>query len=197
MKERPVIFTGDSVRAILAGRKTQTRRIVKPQPQKTRSGWEWVTPRVTWYWPGGIHTCPYGKPGDRLWVRETWATDFEKNVLYRTTDPSPSPMGAYGAKRMVDGAKSIWRSPIHMPRWASRITLEITGVRAERLQEISEADAQREGWSFDQQDVFQAYDPVTMDTARRWFQANWDSINGKRALWASNPYVWVVEFSVL
>lgn len=217
MKERPVIFTGDSVRSILAGRKTQTRRICRVQPLEAGGLWQCLYP-----WGEGGHgiyesesemrqeydrlmlaRCPYGKPGDRLWVRETWATDFEKNVLYRTTDPSPSPMGAYGAKRMVDGAKSIWRSPIHMPRWASRITLEITGVRVERLQEISEADAIAEGliqWSSPR--MSNIYYGVTQadvweSNPRKTYARLWDSINSKRASWESNPLVWVAGFKML
>ena len=82
-----------------------------------------------------------------------------------------------------------------MPRWASRITLEVTGVRIERVQEMSEGDGQREGWNFQGFDLTQRYDPVTMDSARQWFIAVWDSINAKRGYsWATNPWVWVVEF---
>lgn len=168
MKERPILFSGPMVRAILGGRKTQTRRIVKTGT------------------PDDWNACPYGVIGDHLWVRECFSKPYELDIqakcftgFYRATDA---------------GRKVKWMPSIFMPRWASRIALEITNVRIERLQDISEADAQREGWDWSNHDVMQTYDPVTMDTARRWFQAKWDEINGKRAPWGSNPLVWLVEF---
>lgn len=165
MKERPIIFSGDMVRAILAGRKTQTRRVVKPQPVAIRhdaAGWELC--RTDDHRPLYPETfarsyCPFGQPGDRLWVRETcWfrksdgITAFADGTL--VTHPTS-----------LRGAKPIWpdkppeddwpanaasfafakRSPIHMPRWASRLTLEIVSVRVERLQEIRAADCRAEG----------------------------------------------------
>ena len=163
MKERPILFSGPMVRAILEGRKTQTRRIIKPQPYQNHSplasgAWEFVTrPKVkddTIGWFRDIaeiaRFCPYGKPGDRLWVRETWgitakvSTDcwdrlpFVKIprdfIDYRATEPD---------------VNSHWKPSIHMPRRFSRITLEITNVRVERLQDISEEDALAEGFDMD------------------------------------------------
>ena len=136
-KERPILCSAPDVMAILDGRKTQTRRIMKPQPNRT-----WPD-EVTPHWSvGGNRTlpgasnplrCPYGVPGDRLWVREAW----------RLPDGAPKGWVDYRADDTRDGFK--WKPSIHMPRWASRITLEVTDVRVERLQDISEADAMAEG----------------------------------------------------
>jgi hypothetical protein len=194
-KERPVIFSGPMVRAILAGRKTQTRRLVKPQPNWHARGTGptlgiGCSIRVErgvagWYGPalGAIHaewglaTCPYGLPGDRLWVRETWGW---KDV------PLYSPDGAYsipsGEKEIVYRADQRfqpdrWRSPIHMPRAASRITLEITGVRVERLTKVSSEDAAAEG--------FAGYGE---------FLEAFYTINAGRITYADDPWVWAITF---
>lgn len=199
MKERAILFSGETVRAILEGRKTQTRRII---PYKEHLGhWKGWTPERTDHW---VRMNPYGQIGDRLWVRETWATDFEKNILYRATDKPPSPMGPYGAKKIVDGVPSIWRPSIFMPRWASRITLEITGVHVERLQDISEVDAIAEGielvsGDYNRDDFTGCWRDYTgkqyyWNSPIDSFHSAWDSINGKRASWKSNPWVWIVEF---
>lgn len=147
MKERPIIFKDEAVRAILNATKTQTRRVVKP----TGKHWQYDKAEYTdghMTFPGEEYIdeslCPYGKPGDRLWVREAWfdnlcprtTGDRNDGILYRA-DGTPDFEGEENLIR--------WRSSTHMPRWASRITLEITGVRVERLQDISEADAKAEG----------------------------------------------------
>jgi hypothetical protein len=178
MKERPIIFSAPMVRAILGGAKTQTRRVVKPagwdpasaeygkariavHPNAPKMGLQAYFHHLesdTWHGVG----CPYGKPGERLWVREEWAPrtlgawpTLEKHMkpIYRADEDRPE-------------WRHIWKPSIHMPRWASRITLEVTGVRVERLQEISEADVIAEGnpWG------------VYLNS------------------WAANPWVWVVEF---
>ena len=161
MKERPIIFSAPMVRAILDGRKTQTRRVVKPQPvggdRIERDGSGWVVGRMrdsenAWR----PLPCPFGQPGDGLWVRETWSGLH----VFRNTAPleRKSFVGdGYPYMRedvwyWADGEPEYgdWERPrpsIHMPRWASRLTLEITGVRVERLQEISEADAEAEGFA--------------------------------------------------
>lgn len=190
MKERPIIFTGESVRAILAGRKTQTRRIVKSQfdgeSEKdwllANGGFEKSTILRLDQWGneiGSLAVCPYGKLGDRLWVRETWrhwqVGNPESKVVYRAD---------------FDKDPGFWKSSIHMPRWASRIVLKITGVRVERLQEISEADAQAEGV----EPVYFPHDGSTLHPHFHGFKNLWDKINGKRASWESNPLVWVIEF---
>ena len=148
MKSLPIIFSGEMVRAILDGRKTQTRRVARPQPTLAKMGdrWTWRHPRYKCVdTTSGLLAdrmlpyCPYGVPGDQLWVRETWAVvENDKGnptTQYRANIPE-SDWQLYGP----------WYPPDHMPRWASRITVEITGVRVEQLQKISEADAVAEGF---------------------------------------------------
>lgn len=201
MKERPIVFSTEMVRTILEGRKTQTRRLLKPQPGQIR----WAAVVVNGYggWVdehGRPCPCPYGRPGDRLWVRErhTFAdTNGEDRVTVHYSDETEATVEVsmdaaekvawWIEDREVDGDGNNWRSPIHMPRWASRITLEIINVRAERLQEISLADALAEGiqWQPGQRSA-----PV-LDYA-----ALWDSINSKRGWgWEKNPWVWVLAFT--
>jgi len=147
VSERPILFSGEMVRAILDGRKTQTRRIVRGHPHTVK--------------PLNIG-CPYGVPGDRLWVKETFALsrfDPESHEDEDTKDPSQwdgvvyRADGEHGSWEHYDGKggrariSAPWRPSIYMPRWASRITLEVTSVRAERVQDISEQDAQAEGIS--------------------------------------------------
>lgn len=230
MTERPILFSAPMVRAILDGTKTQTRRIVKPQPRD-----EW-RPVVSHYHPTIIdrhgdeapgqevygasdevegRKCPYGQPGDRLWVRETWAAHW----MYNDVPPSAARSERCDLQRTdnrwfsadnggpsqhglePDGLRGRWRPSIHMPRWASRITLEVTGVRVERLQDISEADAVAEGieraedffgcpcWKCYGEDA----DAVAPDDPVGSYQSLWESINGAGS-WAANPWVWVVEF---
>lgn len=225
MKERPIIFSAPIVRAILDGRKTQTRRVVKPQPPDG-----WFAPEEGIAWRGEeagfcgrqrvqvmgsngeadvdveviafpVQRCPYGVPGDRLWVREAWRVfggrEYEyqqgrETVIYRE-----------GAE-LVDSVQGPWRPSIHMPRWASRITLEIVAVRVERLQEITEADAIAEGVEsddyLDRQEHFDSVAPPGSSGRPHpvtEFARLWDSINAKRAPWESNPWAWVIEFRVI
>ncbi|MBY0438575.1 MAG: hypothetical protein K2W80_10315 [Burkholderiales bacterium] len=202
-RERPIIFSAPMVRAILNGSKTQTRRIVKPQPV-IRDG-EPVWPIGTKRPRGrGFEDCPYGQPGDRLWVREThgvadrWLHDCETNpprcIAYRADlsarnfDPPYVPNTAsWGWAGMK------WRPSIHMPRWASRITLEVTGVRVERLQDISEADAIAEGVVQAPYGWWSGFPGSSSPTAKGAYALLWDSINGPGS-WDANPWVWVVEF---
>lgn len=200
VKERPIIFSGEMVSAILDGRKTQTRRVVKGVEGINQIGRD--SDNRWWHWKDNIqHTpihirCPYGKPGDRLWVRETFIH----------FDQTPTPTGevipgGYGYRADLDDCgqvpvtdetgtclrtpKDNWKPSIYMPRAASRITLEITNVRVERLQSISEADAIAEGIA----NAAYAVNPVTN------FGNLWDKINGKKHHpWAGNPWVWVIEF---
>lgn len=197
MKERPILFGGEMVRAILDGRKTQTRRVVKPAPCGLRMGLP--------YGKGRYITCPYGQPGDRLWVRETHA--FVGSIdpgwlLYRASGYE-SECQRHGFDRPYPAVSSIkWRPSIHMPRWASRITLEITGVRVERLQEISEDDAKAEGCGLyvpghgfiTQADLAEGYSNYL--APRMGFEFVWTKINGPGS-WDANPWVWVVEFKRL
>lgn len=164
MIERPILFSAPMVRAVLAGRKSQTRRVIRLPFSR---GW--------------LGPCPYGIPGHSLWVKETWARHPDGDgVVYRATDPG-----------WDDEGQIKWRPSIYMPRTASRITLETTGVRAERLQDISERDAMSEGVERDGAGWRNYYHVAARDS----FASLWDSINGKRAPWASNPWVWVVTFA--
>lgn len=205
MKERPILFSGPMVRAILDGRKTQTRRVVKPQPEALVIGV--AVPHTE----GELHMhprpvaalavkreCPYGQPGDRLWVRETWqcavVSEGIKGIGYKATYDDER--NWFKAKtgpewdRLWDKHQDKWRPSIHMYRWASRITLEIAAVRVERLQDIEEHDANAEG-------IESFMTCQTLWPARAKFAELWDSINAKTHPWASNPWVWVVEFRTL
>lgn len=207
MKERPILFQGPMVRALLAGTKTQTRRVVKPQPPEEcgpidcgryhptiidRHGDEQPGPEIfgaydAWgQW--GVR-CPYGQPGDRLWVREAW----KAHTTFDQLPPRDIPhshvwyMADDGYK-----AESRYRQGMFMPRWASRITLEITAVRVEKLQDISEADAIAEGCSLE------CMTPTGDDSGSAihgpgGYIALWESINGPGS-WDVNPWLWVVEF---
>ena len=189
MKEHPIIFTAESVRAILAGRKTQTRRVVNPQPS-AECGFAGVE-GFNDYLPcgdDGEPIMPRWRVGDYLWVRETWAKgeDFGANgegPFYRATDPGWDDTAEYVR----------WRSPIFMPRLVSRLMLKITGAKVERLQDISANDCISEGVS----SSLREHDAV-VDLAGK-YSALWDSINGKRpgCRWQDNPWVWVLSFKKL
>jgi len=181
-KERPILFDGAMVRAILSGAKTQTRRVAKGVvAMHARTGealakLDSAGPRVR---------CPFGQPGDRLWVRETWApralgkwSVLEKHMrpLYRASEDRPE-------------WKGIWRPSIHMPRWACRLVLEITDVRVERLQAISEADAIAEGLT---QTEIGGWLPGPCDHPEWAFHQLWNQVYGESA-WDSNPWVWVIH----
>jgi hypothetical protein len=218
-RERPILFSPPMVRAIIEGRKTQTRRVARltcaghVREPTTRGHYRRWHPDD----PEAVLACPYGQPGDRLWVRERFAPYrvssvpssideaeyvlfcdgaqmFRKNsVYYPGAYDGGMPMGEY-APGAFDGIR--WRPSLHMPRWASRISLEVVGVRLERLQKITEEDAQSEGVG--------AYVPCDGNGGAKqgpaWFRINfshlWDSIYGKRAPWVSNPLVWVVTFKL-
>ena len=204
MKERPILFSGPMVRAIPGGKKTMTRRVAKPPKKFSDNSYcdPHVCPPSLWWWDG-VHThvgvkqdCPYGQAGDRLWVRETYcfylcANSDEEEIHYR----------ADGESCPVDGEKVRWRPSIHMPRWASRITLEITDVRVERLQEITEEDAKQEGANIRITNSVNVYSK-DFDEGKRsdgsylnGFIYLWDSLNTKRGYgWNTNPFVWVISF---
>ncbi|MER1077210.1 hypothetical protein AAA612_04935 [Pseudomonas aeruginosa] len=202
MKERPILFTGPMVRAILEGRKTVTRRVVSPQPDFLGSMVDPNTPFKTL--DAGLHariTCPYGEPGDRLWVREAWAADAQVDAIAPSDLSQGEPIW-YPADLSVRQtgcsmiSKGRVRPSIHMPRWASRILLEITAVRVERLQDISEEQVLAEGVRGEPCDhARQACADIGCwgDTAKGAFGFLWESLNGEGS-WAANPWVWVVEF---
>lgn len=216
MKERPILFSGLMVRAILSGLKTQTRRVIKPQPYITPE-WDEEEQVAKFYAADelvGSIKCPYGQPGDRLWVREAWrsAKDLDSfspasigekcvdqgyrkpwaPVQYETDGLRVNWDGWGLGKTMEDAdAPGRLRASMHMPRWACRLVLEIVSVRVERLHGIRETDAMAEGWE-KRQEV--SSDPaVHTDAARDWFSDLWSSINGPES-WQANPWVWVVEF---
>jgi hypothetical protein len=226
-RERPIIFSASMVRAILNGTKTQTRRTVQPQPAEwlhpmpcpstTPEGWQGPLDHSLWAHEGDEHDgesrrCPYGQPGDRLWVRETFA--IVPRTAYRCSegvqqtlrpdDDHDAAIYREGWTRSRGGFR--WRPSIHMPRWASRIELKVTGIRVERLQDISEADCIAEG--IERGVGFPGWyryplpgDAPGLSTAgkvptaypRLAYRALWASINGPGA-WDANPWVWVVEF---
>ncbi|CUI56075.1 Uncharacterised protein [Achromobacter xylosoxidans] len=218
MKERPILFSGPMIRAILAGNKTQTRRIVKPQPPSSTVSvnlYHHPDPRPHfWAADGGAlldwaQPCPYGAPGERLWVRETWQHanhpfgPYQEGapVFYRA-DYHDDPHGPDG-ELSPQGKYREWRPSIHMPRTACRLELEITDVRVERLQAISYEDALAEG-AFDPRMFWGAeFDDVDGESAdelarrlqwpQRAFRELWCKINGAES-WDANPWVWVVEF---
>ncbi|EFA4504251.1 hypothetical protein FQF31_06020 [Escherichia coli] len=186
------------VRAILDGRKTQTRRIMKNQPagdfpqtpalirNVVGAGFQWYGH----YGESGIFNCPFGAVGDRIWVRETWAeagASAPDLKLYRADYPKHVPTHYEN----VPSADEIrWTPSIHMPRWASRLTLEITGVRVERLASVSDEDAGKEGYP--------ANPAPYGGTMNKWlwFRGLWDSIYPDQSF-KHNPWVWVIEFKVV
>lgn len=262
MKERPITMAAESVRGIFDDTKSQTRRLMTPQPAHLQRH-EWRGKLVyegehrMWCWKGRTFEnlwdehvrdedrgrlallCPYGAPGDRLWVKETWRS-WTQNNCHQHEDDADEDIGcdahcnqtyvAYAATPRIgyrpvpdrqricylDEATPLeanrellgpWRNPLFMPRWASRLTLEITEVRVQRLQEISEEDARAEG-VVDGLVPADEYGPVRIGyvfgaddgrctlyaTARDSYAVVWDRINGKRAQWSSNPFAWAVSF---
>ncbi|MDW5499902.1 hypothetical protein R6Y99_08885 [Pseudomonas lundensis] len=193
MKERPVIFNGEMVRAILDGRKTQTRRPIKFPLLDKNMGCELSGNELAGEVRAGNYSnVPFGQVGDRLWVREAYQGplfEFDQMGTYledtsKFERPEFCEYRADGGKTPEyydadDNLRFGWKPSIHMPRWASRITLEITGVRVERLQEISETDAIAEGGT----------EHFNID----WFGPLWASIYGVDS-WNANPWVWVIEF---
>ncbi|MCD2482085.1 hypothetical protein LRN34_15045 [Enterobacter kobei] len=241
MKERGMIFNGEMVRAILDGRKTQTRRVMKVQPSDgfhpTHNGYD-LDLNANWYTPSVVDkngylqpakkdvfgvadenegfTCPFGAVGDHIWVRETFQGPlvseelFEEYSAYpeKFENPEYCEYAADGGPRpeycdLDDNLRHGWRPSIHMPRWASRLTLEITSVRVERLNGISETDAEAEGIDmealFDAQDCYDCIADHNMTgrpTATGAFKYLWESIYGEEN-WQANPWVWVIEFKVV
>ena len=201
MADRPILFSAPMVRALLDGTKTQTRRPLR------KDTWWTGEHGVIRMAPAGLGCtgftevpCPYGKPGGRLWVRETWAHDAQSLEQCRAAHEDALGGGiTYGPYyRATEVAPDTlhWRPSIHMPRWASRITLEVTGVRVERLNDISGTDAQAEGitfskslmgWHVEDGTHFHCHDP------RQSYLSLWKAINGAGSVEA-NPWVWVVEF---
>lgn len=172
MKERPIIFSTPMVQAILEGRKSQTRRVVKPQPTRLIG-----TPPNKW--PQDYpELCPYGQLSDRLWVRETWANVLFHKMFYKADDDRNLPKGCK------------WKPSIHMFKMYARIWLEITNIRVERLQDISEGDAKAEGVEIGSSAMGHTFTHI------EHYRALWNSINKKKHPWADNPWVWVINFQI-
>lgn len=222
--ERPILFSGEMVRAILEGRKTQTRRIIKPQPPEELKWLGWCTGTTgnnknlgsaCWVDEFPLATkqhwvkCPYGHPGDRLWVRETFWIEHETDFINEVPTDC-------GINLKEDTWAKVWycattdkpniyhfyskRPAIHMPRWASRILLEVVSVKVERLQDITNSDARAEGMETEEYLAWReeaegcAPPGSHIQSLRDCFQDLWNSINGKKYPWDSNPWVWVIEF---
>jgi hypothetical protein len=194
MKDAPFLFSAESVRAILAGTKTETRRPMKPQPAPAflARGLCMATPQ--WPYQNGIRffmadglselvSIHKAQPGQKIWVKETFKLAVNERVVYRADEPT----GSLASR--VDRAFGPWKPSIFMPRWASRLTLRCTGVRAERLQEINYAGVVAEGTP--------GFDPnCTEAAARSFYFAWWDRIHGKGSA-AENPWVFVYTFKRL
>jgi hypothetical protein len=211
-KERPVIMQTESVRSILSDLKTQTRRVMDLQPGNGNTpviGEPLYKGCVVARWNGESEFdyydchCPKGKPGDRLWVKETWRLDDYnqepkiENVIYKADMPQQV------LAEVGDLIK--WKSSMFMPRWASRLLLEITSIRAERLQTISEADAKAEGLTFRKPNFECGYEGFwghpdwphveCLSSPVKAYEKGWDSINKKRGFgWQQNPFVWAITF---
>lgn len=218
MKERPILFSAPMVRAILEGRKTQTRRVVKPRKDLSFGCLLQPHELAGEVNSGDYMNCPYGKPGDRLWVRETWqyydwTEEGEPCIRFSADNATtwPEPGTEDWANKLVDVWEILsrdenysidnrardrrWRPSIHMPRWASRIMLEITGVRIERLADISKDDAMAEGIVLQTDGGFGLSDSTHYNFCDPTdsYASLWESINGAGS-WFANPWVWVVEF---
>jgi hypothetical protein len=194
MKEHPILFSGEMVRAILEGRKTQTRRVIRKQPHGMGS---WVQRLAQWFFPECCPyvkiKCPYGSNGDVIWVKETFQ-------FFNPECPSPG-----GIVYRADGDEDWhWRPSIFMPRWASRIQLRVVDVRVERVQDISGKDAYEEGFAYERVRIEKLVNQWSLGESKMpnfegkeidWFHQLWDSINKKRGYgWDTNPWVWVIEF---
>ena len=203
MKERPILFSGPMVLAILEGRKTQTRRVILPQPTVDDLNiWPYHDHEACWL------PSKFGGIGDRLWVRETHRPfehpEIGTCVQYRADESVMKPVvwpdenTGWRWEQMANALdKHKWQPSIFMPRWASRILLEIVDVRVERVRDISEADARAEGCRKPYSDLPTAEKSRSRDrnNAVSHFSWLWDSINAKRGYaWKCNPWVWVVQF---
>ncbi len=210
MRERPILFNGDMVRAILAGQKVQTRRVAKLPHQNPLGQWEASTsggygardrkgnlvPEHVCIWhtrTGDTLSCPLGQPGDRLWVRESFTDLLGTGIEHRPHLDGPIQRYAYSADTLPGSPGDFarkdygikWRPSIHMPRSACRLVLEITAVRVERLQQITADDCLAEGIST----RFKVADAE--DALRVQWRDLWTSTGGD---WDGNPWVWVIEF---
>ena len=223
MKTSPILFSGPMVRALLDGTKTQTRRVMKPQPTlEPDKTWDWnPEPRgISYFWmpdegPGAriIERCPYGVPGDLLWVRETWGVrgwmsdpaplagehleGLRLTLNYRADDhmswtryPDDPEYARIRSLVKCYNDETRWRPSTNMPRWASRLTLRITDVRVQRVRDISDDDVEKEGLAW-----------YSLGGHPRWprngrFAENWVTMHGRQS-WCNNEWVWALSFDVV
>ena len=198
VKERPIIMSAESVNALLSGAKTQTRRVVKPQPVD-----DGRAPVPFYPYPSVarsgmmVQNIParYGRPGERLWVKETWAprplaAPDAPSVRYRAD--------CEGALATEEASGVRWTSPLFMPRSVSRITLELTEVSIERLHDVTEDDALAEGYEFWRSAMLQGESERYSGAAREGYRVLWDKLNAERGFpWTANPWVWVLSYTRL
>jgi hypothetical protein len=208
MTDRPIIFSAPMVRALLDGRKTQTRRVLKPQPGAGQSAHPYRTAMIDWQIREGVvvvssHKLPYAI-GDRLWVREAWRTSADRDAIKPRDLSHDTPLLFEGDDPDRTNSLGLWgrlRPSIHMPRWASRLTLTVTDVRVQRLQEISRDDAIAEGLRLASNQIEEFWRwPAPLDEAL-WlspiaaYQSLWSSLHGPAA-WDANPWVVALTFTV-
>ena len=226
-KERPILFSGPMVRAILEGRKSQTRRLLRVPDHPAVADWvldseyraaarahsEAVADQYVSTFPHGRVRCPYGVPGDRLWVRETFCTCYDGQEAYEVIYAADNTRRGFSTASNATDDQLDWlersmtthgergRPAIHMPRWACRLVLEVTASRVERLQDISEDDARAEGCEQKRYLVnpfktgaLRARFSGEVSTFKESYALLWDSLNAKRSPWASNPWVWAITF---
>ncbi len=206
MAEKPILFNSEMVLAIMDGRKTQTRRVIKPQPNYQK---RFGQPESEVNADIAKRKCSYGKVGDRLWVRETFALNYQYDTdsisdweECNSLDSGDPRYRADYIRKEKPGYIGRWRTNIHMPKWAARIWLEIIGVRVERVQDISEEDAEAEGVVPQEikhlREIAETIPNSTYCPHKLTFSELWDSINDKRGFgWDENPWVWVIEFNKL
>jgi hypothetical protein len=200
VKDRGILFSRDMVHALLAGRKTQTRRLAKGlRAWDLNEAFLLLGDSDPLTLSEVEARCPYGVPGDRLYVRESWRHTAFHDMAAAVDESHVGPCYEYAAD-FPETTKG-WKPSIHLPRRGSRILLEVTGVRVEQLNDISEADAKAEGVTIQEVDGMGCYvdyelgDGTWCNSARGSFSTLWDSINGERAPWSANPWVWVVSFT--
>lgn len=194
MKELPMLFRGPLVRAILDGKKTQTRRRIRWSDKSVEyDGCSLFEQKDGTYWPYNCSdgnenpiACPYGRAGDRLWVRETFRVCDVAGEAFRPSEISPTNAHIYYRSDPEPGGNGPWKPSIHMPKWACRLRLDVEAVRVERLQEITAMDVFKEGIG--------SFASAHIDVAREMFAQTWNQIHGNEA-WHDNPWVWVIEFS--
>lgn len=217
MKTKPMIFNAEMVQALVSGKKTVTRRQVKPEPEPSGLGYDWwpsnkfgsmirvsdfESIKFDYARDGTIDiasdACPIANIGDLIWVRETFCHgpcgNASELILYRSGYPQPELKRKY--ESVMSGEEIKWTPSIHMPRWASRLTLKVTDVRIERVQKITEEQAVMEGMPTDEECQRMAVDSGLgwHKKPTVWFKELWNRIYSN---WSDNPYVWVIEFEVI